>query len=207
MIMNSNKPSTNTLNLLYKYEVGGGKPYYDKKLSKFTWPGGASGPTIAIGIDCGYYTPTELASIFSFVPKDQLKLIQEASGKKGAAGKEYTKNLRQAGITVDWEKAEHIFETFTWPKFSKLAEKAFPGLDELHEDAYGAIVSLVFNRGTSMKGDSRKEMRNIRAYVSESNYKKIAQEIRNMKRIWVGKNLDGLLERRDAEALLIQSLV
>ena len=207
MIMNSNKPSTHTLTLLYKYEVGGGKPYYDKKLSKFTWPGGASGPTIAIGIDCGYYTATELASIFSFVPKDQLKLIQEASGKKGAAGKEYTKNLRQAGITVDWEKAEHIFETFTWPKFSKLAEKAFPGLDKLHEDAYGAIVSLVFNRGTSMKGDSRKEMRNIRAYVSESNYKKIAQEIRNMKRIWVGKNLDGLLERRDAEALLIETLV
>jgi GH24 family phage-related lysozyme (muramidase) len=206
MIMNSNKPSKKTLELLYKYEVGGGKAYYDKKLSKFTWPGGASGPTIAIGIDCGYYTPTELASIFSFVPKDQLKLIQEASGKKGADGKEYTKNLRQAGITVDWEKAEHIFETFTWPKFSKLAEKAFPGLDKLHQDAYGAIVSLVFNRGTSMKGDSRKEMRNIRAYVSEHNYKKIAQQLRDMKRIWVGKGLDGLLERRDAEAALVESI-
>lgn len=204
--MNSNKPSTKTLNLLYKYEVGGGKPYYDKKLSKFTWPGGASGPTIAIGIDCGYYTTKEIASIFSFVPAEQLKLIQEASGKKGASGKEYTKTLRQAGITVDWEKAEHIFETFTWPKFSKLAEKAFPGLNDLHEDAYGAIVSLVFNRGTSMKGDSRKEMRTIRALISEKNYKKIAQQLREMKRIWIGKDLDGLLERRDAEAALIESV-
>jgi GH24 family phage-related lysozyme (muramidase) len=205
--MNSNKPSKKTLELLYKFEVGGGKAYYDKKLSKFTWPGGASGPTIAIGIDCGYYTQSELAQIFSFYSEEQLKLVQQASGKKGAQGKEYTKILRQAGLTVDWEKAEHIFEQFTWPKFTRLAEKAFPGLDELEEDAYGAIVSLVFNRGTAMKGDSRKEMRNIRAYVPEKNYKKIAQEIRNMKRIWIGKGLDGLLERRDAEALLVETLI
>ena len=58
-----------------------------------------------------------------------------------------------------------------------------------------------------MKGDSRKEMRNIRAYVQEKNYKKIAQEIRNMKRLWVGKNLDGLLTRREAEASLMGSVV
>ncbi len=206
MIMSSSKPSKKTLELLYKYEVGGGKPYYDKKLSKFTWPGGASGPTIAIGIDCGYYTQVELAEIFSFYSAEQLKLVQQASGKKGAQGKEYTMTLRKAGLTVDWEKAEHIFQTFTWPKFTRLAERAFPGLDELQEDAYGAIVSLVFNRGTSMKGDSRKEMRNIRAYVSEHNYKKIAQQLRDMKRIWVGQGLDGLLERRDAEANLVESV-
>ena len=57
-----------------------------------------------------------------------------------------------------------------------------------------------------MKGDSRKEMRNIRAHVPEKNYKKIAQEIQNMKRLWVGKDLDGLLTRRDAEASLIESI-
>lgn len=206
MIMSLNKPSKKTLELLYKFEVGGGKAYYDKKLSKFTWPGGASGPTIAIGIDCGYYTTKEIADIFSFYTDEQLKLVQGASGKKGAAGKEYTQTLRQAGLTVDWEKAEQIFQTFTWPKFTRLAEKAFPGLDELHEDAYGAIVSLVFNRGTSMKGDSRKEMRTIRALIPEKNYKKIAQQFRDMKRIWIGKGLDGLLDRREAEAALVQSV-
>jgi hypothetical protein len=61
--MNSNKPSPKTLELLLKYEVGGGKSYYEKYLSKFTWPGGASGPTIAIGIDCAYYTKLELSKI------------------------------------------------------------------------------------------------------------------------------------------------
>jgi GH24 family phage-related lysozyme (muramidase) len=205
--MNSNKPSEKTLNLLLKYETGGGKAYYDKYLSKFTWPGGASGPTIGIGIDCGYYTPQELDKMFSFLEDEQLDAVKEASGKKGSAGKDYAKVLRKQGIIVDWEKAEEIFTEYTWPKFTRLAERAFPDLSNLHPDAYGAIVSIVFNRGTAMKGDSRKEMRNIRAYVPEKNYKKIAQEVRNMKRLWVGKNLDGLLERRDAEALLIESII
>lgn len=200
------KPSTKTLELLLEYEVGGGKEYYDKYLSKFTWPGGASGPTIGIGIDCGYYSADEIADMFSYLEGDKLQLVQNASKKTGTSGKEYTRTLRKAEITMDWETAQGIFERITWPKFAKLAEKAFPDLNKFSKDAYGAIVSLVFNRGTSMKGDSRKEMRNIRAYVPEKNYKKIAQEIRNMKRLWEGKDLDGLLKRRDAEASLIESV-
>jgi GH24 family phage-related lysozyme (muramidase) len=205
--MNSNKPSTKTLELLYQYEVGGGKAYYDKYLSKFTWPGGASGPTIAIGVDCAYYSQNELAKIFSFLPTEQSKLIQEASGKTSEKGKEYTKILRAAGITVEWNKAQEIFERLTWPKFTKLAEKTFPGLSELHPDAYGAIVSLVFNRGTSLKGSSRKEMLNISRLVPQKNYVGIAKEIRGMKRLWENKGLDGLLERREAEAKLIESVI
>ncbi len=205
--MSFSKPSPNTLELLLQYEVGGGKEYYDKFLSKFTWPGGASGPTIAIGVDCAYYTKAELSEIFSFLSKDQLKLVQEASGKTGEKGKDYTKVLRGSGITVDWNKAVTIFETLTWPKFTALAEKTFPGLNKLHPDAYGAIVSLVFNRGTSLVGDRRLEMRNIKALVPKKNYKNIALEFRKMKRIWVGKNLDGLIDRREAEAKLVESVI
>jgi hypothetical protein len=200
-------PSPETLKLLFDYEVGGGKPYYDKYLSKFTWPGGASGPTIGIGVDCGYYTKEELSKIFYFLPNDQIKLIQQASGKTGAAGKEYTKILREAGITVSWDWAKEIFESLTWPKFAKLAEKTFSGLDKLCDAAYGAIVSIVFNRGSSMVGDSRLEMRNIRDLVPKKDYKGIANEIRKMKRIWKGKGLDGLIERREAEAKLVESCV
>jgi len=205
--MNSSKPSPKTLDLLLQYEVGGGKSYYEKYLSKFTWPGGASGPTIAIGVDCAYYSESELAEIFSFLAKDQIKQIQGASGKSGEKGKEYAKSLRAAGIIVNWDKALDIFQKLTWPKFTKLAEKTFPGLADLHPDAYGAIISLVFNRGTSLKGDSRKEMVNIKNLIPKKDYKKIAKEFRNMKRIWVGKSLDGLLERREAEAKLIESIV
>ena len=203
--MNSIKPSQKTLDLLLQYEVGGGRAYYEKYLSKFTWPGGASGPTIAIGVDCAYYTPLELEDIFSFLDKEQLNLVKDASGKTGERGKDYTRKLRIAGITVSWDKALKIFDSLTWPKFTKLAEKTFPGLSELHPDAYGAIISLVFNRGTSLKGSSRKEMANIKELIPSKNYKQIATELRNMKRLWIGKNLDGLLERREAEAKLIES--
>jgi GH24 family phage-related lysozyme (muramidase) len=199
------KPSKKTIELLYEYEVGGGKPYYDKNLSRFTWPGVASGPTIGIGVDCGYYAEEELGEIFKFLPGKELALVKAASGKTGAAGKAYTSTLRKAGISVTWEQAQEIFEKLTWPKFAKAAEKAFPGLDELEDDAYGGIVSLVFNRGTSMAGDKRKEMRAIRELVKKKDYRGIAKELRAMKRIWEGKGANGLLRRRDAEAALVES--
>ncbi len=206
MIMNSN-PSKKTLDLLLKYEVGGGKTYYDKFLSKFTWPGGASGPTIAIGVDCAYYTKQELALIFDFLDKNQIEAIQGSVGKTGESGKIYTKTLRSYGITVNWEQALRIFDVIIWPKFTKLTNKTFPEVTELKEDAYGAIVSLVFNRGTKLTGSSRLEMRNIKDLIIKKNYKGIAQEIRKMKRLWVGKGLDGLLERREDEAKLVESCV
>ena len=201
------QPSPDALKLIFNHEVGGGKKYYDKFLSSFTWPGGASGPTIAIGVDCGYYTPSELHDIFEFLSDEQILLIRGASGKTGQAGREYTKKLKQAKIIVDWENAVEIFNTLTWPKFSKLAERAFPGLVELCDDAYGAIVSIVFNRGTNMKGNSRIEMRNIKDLITKKDYKKIAAEIRKMKRLWVGKGLDGLIQRREDESLLVESCI
>lgn len=199
-----NKLSPQARELLLKYEVGGGRSYYEKYLSKFTWPGGASGPTIGIGIDCAYYKPEELRVIFSFLPKNHIDLICDSYGKTGEDGKNYTKTLRAAGIEVGWSEAVKIFEEIIWVKFSSLAERVFPGLDKLCPNAYGAIVSLVFNRGGNLKGDSRLEMRNIKKLIPNKNYKQIAAEVRKMKRIWVGKNLDGLLERRDAEASLIE---
>lgn len=205
--MNSSKPSQKALDLLLKYEVGGGKNYYEKYLSKFTWPGGSSGPTIGIGIDCAYYTENELAGIFNFLEKEEIELIKGAVGKTSEKGREYTKKLRAAGIAVEWEKALKIFESLTWTKFTKLAEKTFPGLSELCPDAYGSIVSLVFNRGTSLVGEKRLEMRNIKVLIPKKDYRKIADEIRHMKRIWRGRNLDGLIERREAEALLVESCI
>ena len=199
------KLSEETFNLLLKYEVGGGKSYYDKFLSKFTWPEGASGPTIGIGVDCAYYTEQELRKIFNFLNEKEIDLIIKASRKTGQQGKEYTKVLRKANIIVNWDDAIKIFQKLTWPKFTKLAEKTFPNLSDLCDNAYGAIVSVVFNRGTRLRGDSRLEMRNIKDLIPKKNYKGIARELRKMKRIWQGKGLDGLLERREAEAKLVES--
>ncbi|NDD52452.1 hypothetical protein EBZ39_00990 [bacterium] len=199
------QPSANALNLILQYEVGGTENYYNKYLTHPTWPGGASGLTLGIGIDCGYYSPQELEKIFYFLPKVQLNAVKNASGKTGQSGKQYVQQVKPLNITVTWDQAIEIFNSLTWPKFAKLAEKTFPGLDQLCGDAYGAIVSLVFNRGTSLTGSSRQEMRNIVPLVAKKDYKGIAKELRSMKRLWAGKGLDGLIERREAEAKLVES--
>lgn len=200
-------PSKKTLKLIYDYEVGGGENYYNKYLKRFTWPGGASGPTIGIGIDAAYYTKQELADIFSYLPVHQRLLVESASGKKGKVGKEYTKTLSAAKIEMPWGIAEKIFLFTTWKKFSNLTESVFPKVEDLCDEAYGAIVSLVFNRGSSLKGDSRAEMRKIKELIPLKDYSGIANQIRKMKRIWEGKGLDGLLRRRDAEAAMVESCI
>jgi hypothetical protein len=198
-------PSRKALDLIYEYEVGGGEQYYNKFLKRFTWPAGASGPTIGIGIDCAYYTQKELANLFSFLPFKQRNLVEGASGKTGESGREYTKILRKEGIELSWTEAQKIFMFTTWPKFAALTDKTFPQADQLCDSAYGALVSLVFNRGGSLSGNSRSEMRAIRDLVPQKNYHAIAKEIRLMKRLWEGKNMEGLLRRRDAEADLVSS--
>ena len=181
----------------------GGKAYYEKYLNKFTWPGGASGPTIMIGIDCGYYTKQELGQIFKFLPQNQLELIKNASGKTGAAGKAYISALK--GITVGWDRAIEVFENLTLPKFYNLTTRTWPGTENLCENAQVALTSIIFNRGSSLKGDSRREMKALTSLVEEKDYKAIAEQIVAMKRLWQNKGQGGLLKRRDEEAKLVLS--
>ncbi len=55
--------------------------------------------------------------------------------------------------------------------------------------------------------DRRREMRAIRDAVAKGDLQEIAKQLRTMKRLWIGKKLDGLLKRRDAEADLVESCI
>jgi hypothetical protein len=50
-------------------------------------------------------------------------------------------------------------------------------------------------------------MRAIRDLVPQANLAGIAAELRSMQRLWVGKGVDGLLRRREAEAALVESCI
>jgi hypothetical protein len=186
-------------------EETGGKDYYEKVYkSTFVWPKGFSGPTAMVGIDIGYYTEEEVNRIFKpLTTPEELKLIQAGRGKKGEAAREYTLKLK--GITFTWEEALNSFEEFILPKFINLTAKTFPGIEKLNDNMRTAMTSLVFNRGTALKGDSRKEMLEIRNIIISKNidYKKIASLFRNMKRLW--DKTSGLVGRREREAKLIES--
>lgn len=186
----------------------GGKAYYQKKYkSTFCWPGYSSGPTVGIGIDCAYYKKEELEEMFSkYVSPAEMKLIVGAVGKSGKAGETYTKKLK--GIIITWDESLEIFEKFTLPKFEELAERTFPGADNLCEGAQIALLSLVFNRGTSLTGSRRTEMAKVKKLISKKDYKQIAAEFRSMKRLWTDTESDSdLCDRREAEALLVESCI
>lgn len=183
-------------------EETGGKNYYEKRIKEtFEWPGGASGCTAMVGIDIGYYTEQEVNNIFAgLVKPDELALIQKGRGLIRSDAKQYVAKLQK--IVFPWDTAIQTFERCTLPKFLTLTERAYPGVAELCEYAQTAIVSLVFNRGVAMKGDTRREMLNIRRLVQSKDYMGIAKEIRSMKRLWEKGN--GLLGRRDREAALVE---
>lgn len=198
-------------NLIIKYEVGGGEGYYNKRLKKPTWPGASSGVTIGIGYDLGYNSKTQFTKDWKkHLSKEDFKSLEGTLKIKGTNAKGLIKGVKH--IEIPWEAAEEVFKNSTLPRFMKLTRQAFPGVERLHPDVYGALVSLVFNRGSSMTGNRRSEMRNIRNVIKKSYddpkiQDKIASEIEQMKRLWEGKGLDGLLTRRDAEASLIRNAV
>jgi GH24 family phage-related lysozyme (muramidase) len=66
----------------------------------------------------------------------------------------------------------------TVARFSALCRRTFPGFDDLAANARAALISLVFNRGNSMVGLRRAEMRAIRDLVPKKDYAGIAKQLR-----------------------------
>lgn len=187
--------------LIVEFETGG-KGYYQKCLAKPSWPGGASGVTVGIGYDVGYNTANQVKADWQALPEGHRNALASAAGVKGVAAKSRASALKW--IVVPWETAETVFVANTMPRFGGYTSTAFPGITGKHGHVQGALLSIVFNRGASMSGSSRTEMRAIRSYVAAGNIQPIPGQIRAMKRLWYGKGLDGLLRRRDAEARLIE---
>ena len=174
------------------------------------WPGGASGITIGIGYDLGYVTVDQFESdwgeFLAAAVRGRLKAVVGFVGLKAK-----NRAASCADIKVRRADAEEIFRKRMIPRYEFLAMQAFPGLDGLPPEVQGALVSLVYNRGASMVDkpgeDRRREMRAIRDAVEEEDLQEIADQLRSMKRLWVGKGLDGLLARREAEARLVESAI
>jgi len=198
--------SDKALNLILKYEVGGGESYYNKFLYRPTWPGLNSGVTIGIGYDLGYNSLQSFKAAWTgkISTQDIIRLARTLS-VRGRSARGLIPSVK--GIRIPWQHALSVFKSNTIPIFTNQTNRAFPGADKLHPDAYGALVSLVFNRGSDLTGSRRIEMARIRSLVPSKDYKSIAFEIRKMKRLWRNAGVDGLLKRREDEAKLVESCI
>ena len=201
--------SKKSLDLILEFEVGGGENYYNKFLKNPAWPEGQSGVTIGVGYDLGYVNKTEFSEDWKDLPKDIFDRLYKVVGIKGYNAKNLIRGLKD--ISIPWDLSLKVFNNKTVTKFYNLTRQTFPNFDNLPEDAKGGLVSLVFNRGAALEGDRRREMKLIRDGMKlVSNYDQkaltfIANQIRSMKRIWIGGSIEkGMSRRRDAEAKLIE---
>lgn len=214
--------SPNALKLIMDFEVGGGETYYNKKARFPIWPGGASGITIGIGVDLGHIKQSDFNTyIAPYYPETQIEKLIGCIGITGKIGSpEMESKLRElveslSDCELSFQHALEIHENFTIPLYYNRTRKTFSGLDSLPEDARGAIVSLVFNRGTRLDGPKRTHMAKIGKLIELYSQKKdpnllgqMAETFIEMAEIWKGeKSYEGLKRRRIAEAKLISNSV
>jgi GH24 family phage-related lysozyme (muramidase) len=191
--------------LILDYEVGGGRPYYENHLARPTWPGASSGVTIGVGYDCGYNSAPVIRHDWDLLDNRARSRLAATALVSGARARPLASSLRD--VLIRWNIAETVFNRVTLARFTSLTARTFPGFEQLETNAQAALVSLIFNRGSSMTGPRRAEMRAIRAAVPRRDYRAIAAQLRAMKRIWSGQGMEGLLRRREAEARLVESCV
>lgn len=191
------------LEKIIRFEISS-QAHYESRLNRPTWPGGESGVTIGIGYDLGFNTKTQIREDWGGrIPDDNLERLLAASRVTGQNARALIAGLRD--IKIPYEAAKAVFFTRSLVRFAKDTRGIYPGSEKLPADAQSMLLSLVYNRGTKLTGPARVEMNEIVKLVKNKNLKGIADQIRSMKRLWIGKGLPGLLERRDIEADMVEN--
>jgi hypothetical protein len=189
------------LDLIVSHEIGSAANY-NRSLQNPIWPGGQSGVTIGIGYDLGYNSVAQIERDWRGRISDaHLAQLVGVAGLKGETARQARTRVRS--VVVLFEAARQVFYTETLPRFARMTRQTYPGVEHLPADAQAGLLSLVYNRGASLSGSTRREMLAIRDLVARGDLLGIAAQIRSMKRLWEGKGLPGLLRRRDEEAALV----
>jgi hypothetical protein len=189
----------------------------DAEGTKMGWPGGASGVTLPYGYDLGYHTLGQFAEWRPFLSVNDFAILRALIGVTGTTARDRARVL--TGVTVPLAAAKWVFLHNEMPRAERSTEAVFPGVEKLPTDAAGALVSLVFNRGTRLTDNDpliceRREMRAIRDAVPLGDLMEIAVNLRSMCRLWTGMlhhpydvRMSGLIQRRGAEASLVESCI
>jgi len=205
----------------YNFIVGwetGGKAYYEQVIkSRPVWPEFFSGITIGCGYDLGYHTDDQFeadwqgriakAAIDRLRPTIGFNTSEPNRAAKVAKAKALVASLRD--ITVPWDVAIKQFDEGKMPKLIGDLYRTLDNLDRLHPHARGALLSLVFNRGTggfTSSKDRFRELVVIRALMAggrRQDFADIPKLLRAMTRVW--GNESSLAKRRRQEADLFEA--
>jgi len=195
--------SKKSIELIIQHEIGG-RQIYEKRYQKPMWAGGESGCTIGIGYDMGYNTEKQFLLDWSGnLNLNFVNALKPLCGLKGEKVKGMIKG-EVLNVRIPYNTAYEVFVKSSLPRYYAMTKKIYPNMDLLNEDTQGALVSVVYNRGNKLEGDSRAEMRAIVDLIAKQDYEGIAEQIERSKRLWENRGLDGLVVRREAEADLVR---
>ncbi len=189
--------------LLVRFEVSS-KARYEARYRAPIWPKGSSGVTIGIGYDIGYTSADVLKDDWQgLIPAAAIAKLSDACGKKGGDAEVLVAFF--SDIDVPWAAAAAQLQRMQ--KFvAGETLHSFPAARDLSDDAFGALVSLVYNRGGSLRSspsdrlDRRREMRAIRQLLQDGRSAEVPAQIRAMTRLWAGNaEARGLLDRRELD--------
>lgn len=189
------------------HEVGS-KNAYINRYQMPVYPGGSSGPTVGIGYDLGTQSASTIRSDWRD-HKDGERMTT-ASGKLGAtAAKPWVAQNRD--IRVTWDQAVTVYNEVLLPRYYAQAQRAFGQrhFDSAPQGVRDALTSLVYNRGPSMTGSRRVEMRRIRdECLPRGDWECVARNLENQCYLWKGQNVyNGLCGRRKHEAQMARGKV
>lgn len=190
--------------LLIVTEEDGDENYYLKTEEHFDWPGGASGPTVGVGFDCGYESADSIqASWAGYIDQARIDVLKTAAGKHGEAGRVFV-DAHKSAVTISWTESLAQFQGHELPRWEDITAKALPNVDALSGDSFGALVSLTYNRGPSFDSPGSRyiEMRNIKSHMAAKAFDLVPNEFLAMRRLWP-KGGD-LWNRRGHEAMLFR---
>lgn len=210
--------SERAIDLIIAWEVGGGdraaaRPAYERTYHRPHWPGNAdSGLTIGIGYDLRFAADVfegdwraRLNALGS--PRDAYQRLLAYVGLRGSRAAARA----TSDISIPWDDAISVYRVRRLPAYIEMARGAFPGVDQMSPDVFGALTSLVYNCGTGTRNRPLKKAAYdaIRAGVAARDRAAIAEGLRMMKPYHdrTPSVANGLKRRREDEARLVEQIL
>jgi hypothetical protein len=163
--------------------------------------GGNSGIDIALGYDFSTVSPKITILDWRALPADHAARLAATHPYTGQRAVSHLSDVHD--ITAPKSIGFAVFNTADVPRVDSQCRKMYPGFEDLRSNARSAILSLVYNRGNSLAGPNRLEMRQLQPLIQAKDYQGIADCLRRMTRVWVGTSIEaGMKNRRYAEAKL-----
>jgi peptidoglycan hydrolase-like protein with peptidoglycan-binding domain len=176
---------------------------YRRRYKRPVWPSEKSGITIGIGCDLRFYQSAAALSADwgDRLPAAALARLSAVIGRPGSAAM----LAEVADVDVPLADAVAVYIGRTLRQNLDLTRSIYPEVDALTPARRAALVSLVYNRGTSLQENdpTRREMREIRDLLAAGQLDGVPDRMDSMARLW--PDLPGLIARRHDEARLWRS--